>query len=238
MFKIDAHTHTIVSGHAYNTMDEMINYAEKKGMEMLCITEHGPALPGSAHEFYFSNMHILKKKKTPIPVLFGCEANILDAWGKLDISDFTCERQQIIIASLHTCCYISREKGSCTQALIKACENPHVNILGHIDDGTFPLDYEAVVKAAKETGTIIEMNNSSHNPEGFRKNAKENDYEILKLCKKMNVPICLSSDAHMKEEIGDFSYLIPILKDVKFPKNLIINKDKATFLKALKKGGI
>lgn len=236
MIKIDAHTHTIVSGHAYNTMDEMINYAKEQNMELLCITEHGPSLPGSAHEFYFSNMHILKKKKTPIPVLFGCEANILNVDGEIDIDDFTCKRQQIIIASLHSCCFPLRDKKSCTKALINACKNPYINILGHIDDGTFEIDYEKVIREAKETRTIIEMNNSSHNPEGFRKNAKENDYKILHLCKDLQVPICLSSDAHIKEEIGDFSYIIPILKDVNFPETLIANRNKDAFLNILRKG--
>ncbi len=41
--KIDLHTHTIMSGHAYNTRNEMIKAAEEKGLEIYAITEHAPA---------------------------------------------------------------------------------------------------------------------------------------------------------------------------------------------------
>ncbi len=233
---VDTHTHTIASGHAYNTMEEMICYASKKGMEVLCITEHGPAMPGSCHEFYFSNMHILKKKKTPIKVLFGCEANIINSSGKLDLSDFSCSRQDIIIASLHKATFTSlNTKENNTNALIGACHNPNVSILGHIDDGTFPIDYRKVVEVAKATNTIVELNNSSQNPEGFRINTRENALTVLQLCKELEVPICMSSDAHMKEEIGDFCYIKKLLIESDFPESLIINSDKDTFLSYLNK---
>ena len=52
--KMDLHTHTIASGHAYNTRNEMIQVAYKRGMEIFAITEHGPAMPGSCHEIYRS----------------------------------------------------------------------------------------------------------------------------------------------------------------------------------------
>lgn len=236
---IDTHTHTIASGHAYNTIDEMIGYAKEKGMEVLCITEHGPAMPGTCHEFYFSNMHILKKKKPPIRVLFGCEANIINETGELDLPAASCLKQDIIIASLHKATFESKNtKENNTCALIGACNNHEVTILGHIDDGTFPIDYRKVIEAAKATHTLIELNNSSQNPEGFRINARENALTILNLCKELEVPICIASDAHMKEEIGDFSYVEELLIETDFPENLIVNKDKETFLSyiAKKKG--
>ena len=56
---IDMHTHTLASGHAYNTIREMTYAAKIKGLELLGITEHAPQMPGSCHEFYFSNLSIL-----------------------------------------------------------------------------------------------------------------------------------------------------------------------------------
>ena len=44
---VDVHTHTIASGHAYNTMMEMIRAAQEKELEVFGITEHAPQMPGS-----------------------------------------------------------------------------------------------------------------------------------------------------------------------------------------------
>ena len=53
-YTIDTHTHTLVSGHAYNTIDEMAAYAAKTGVTHLAITDHAPKMPGSAGILYFS----------------------------------------------------------------------------------------------------------------------------------------------------------------------------------------
>ena len=48
--KMDLHTHTVASGHAYNTRNEMIAAAVEKGLEILAITEHAPAMQGSCQQ--------------------------------------------------------------------------------------------------------------------------------------------------------------------------------------------
>lgn len=235
-FKIDTHMHTLISGHAYNTIDEMILEATNKGMEAICITDHGPAMQGSAHPFYFSNMHILENKHTSIPVFFGCEVNILDENGEIDLDEFCLQRQQVVIASLHGCCFkenTPKTKENCTNAILKLMENPYITIIGHPDDEVFPLDYEVMVKKAKETNTIIELNNSSNNPKGFRKGARKRDLEYLKYCKEYGAYISLGSDAHVKEEIGEFPYILPILEEIDFPEKLIINSNKELFLEKI-----
>ena len=50
---LDTHTHTLASGHAYSTIDEMIQAAAKKKLELIGITEHAPKMPGSCQEIYF-----------------------------------------------------------------------------------------------------------------------------------------------------------------------------------------
>lgn len=55
-YSIDTHTHTLVSGHAYNTIDEMAAYAAGIGVTHLAITDHAPKMPGSAGILYFSNI--------------------------------------------------------------------------------------------------------------------------------------------------------------------------------------
>ena len=71
-----------------------------------------------------------------------------------------------------------------TQAYLNVMKNPYIHIIGHPDDGRFPVDYERLVRGAKETHTLLELNNSSQRPEGFRVNTEENAKVMLELCKK------------------------------------------------------
>ena len=56
---LDLHTHTLVSGHAYCSLREMAKAAADKGLEVLGITEHAPAMPGTCHKYYFENLKIV-----------------------------------------------------------------------------------------------------------------------------------------------------------------------------------
>ena len=58
---LDIHSHTIASGHAYNTLYEMARAAADNGMELFGSSDHGPALPGSSHEMYFCNFKSIPK---------------------------------------------------------------------------------------------------------------------------------------------------------------------------------
>ena len=51
------------SGHAYNTIREMIAAGSKKGLALVGIADHAPAMPGSTHRFYFENLRIFDRKE-------------------------------------------------------------------------------------------------------------------------------------------------------------------------------
>lgn len=51
----DLHTHSIVSGQAYTTLLENINYCAEKGIKVLGTSEHAPSMPGAPHYWYFGN---------------------------------------------------------------------------------------------------------------------------------------------------------------------------------------
>ena len=53
--ELDVHTHTIASGHAFSSLQEMVRAAADKGLKLLGITEHTPGIPGSCHLIYFRN---------------------------------------------------------------------------------------------------------------------------------------------------------------------------------------
>lgn len=220
---LDLHTHTIASGHAYSTLNENINAAKKNGLKLLGVSDHAPSMPGSTHEFYFSNLRVIPETVEGLRVLKGVELNILNREGQVDLPDREMNHLDYGIASLHIPCFDDLGVVGNTDALINAMKHPKVNIIGHPDDGRYPLDYERLVIAAKEHGVLLELNNSSLAPTAFRKNARENYIHLLSLCEKYQVPVILGSDAHYMLDIGNFTYVEALVEEVGFPKSLIIN---------------
>ena len=145
-FTLDTHTHTIASGHAYNTIDEMAVYAAGHGVTHLAITDHAPKMPGSAGVLYFSNMGIIPRKKYGVNIYMGCEVNIMDYDGRIDLSEYGLKGCDVVIASLHIPCIKPGSIEQNTKALINAMDNPYVNIIGHPDDSRYPVDYEQLVR--------------------------------------------------------------------------------------------
>lgn len=229
----DMHTHTLASGHAYNTINEMIQAAAKKELEILGITEHAPAMPGSTNVYYFQNLNILERKKYGVQVRYGAELNITDLKGTTDLDSRSYRDLDYCIASLHTTCLVPGSKKENTYALLKAMQHPKVRIIGHPDDGHFLINYEELIREAKLQGILIELNNSSFNPRGFRINAYENDIKILKLCMKYDVSVMLGSDAHREEDVGDFSRAEKLLSEIGFPEELVVNRSLSCVKKQL-----
>lgn len=221
--KVDTHSHTVVSGHAYSTMHEMAQAGYEHGLEALSITEHAPQMPGTCGTFYFCNLDIVPRKMNNIQVLHGVEANILDGTGALDLDNQILGNLDIVLASIHPPCYTGElTKQKITETYVNVMKNPYVDIIGHPDDGRFPIDYELLVKSAKETGTLLEINNSSLRPNSFRENAWQNMIEMLNLCKKNRVYITTGSDAHVDVEAGIFTKVTEILLACDFPEELVV----------------
>lgn len=233
--EVDTHAHTLVSGHAYNTMREMMKMAAEKGLKGLALTEHAPKMPGSTNLYYFQNHKAIPREMYGIRLLFGVELNILNGEGEVDLPDKTIAELDLAIASMHTLCF--QEDRSC-EAVMKAYKNVmsrrDIDIIGHPDDGRFPVDYEELVKEAKRTGTLLEINNSSLKPGGFRQNSMENTKEMLKLCKKHETMVVLGTDSHVDEAIADYSYVMGLLQETDFPQELIANTSYEKLLSVLK----
>lgn len=227
---LDTHTHTIASGHAYNTINEMVRAAADKGLQMLAITEHAPGMPGSCHEFYFHNLRALHREKYGVKLLFGCELNLIDLEGNVDLPEFPLNQIDLGIASMHPPCLKSGTVEENTRAYCRVMENPWIDIIGHPDDSRFPVDYEKLVLAAKENHVLLELNNSSLKPNGFRQDSRENDRKMLQLCRKYQVPIVVGSDAHVEEDVGNFTHALDLLAEVDFPEQLVVNTSVDRFL--------
>lgn len=227
---LDMHTHTLASGHAYSTIAEVAAAAAEQGLCAVGITEHAPTMPGTCHNFYFQNLKVIPRMMNGIYVLFGAELNIIDYEGHVDLPDETLAGLDVTIASLHPPCLPFGSIEQNTNAVIKAMENPYIDILGHPDDGRYPLDYERVVRAAKATKTLLEINNASLKPSGFRMNTRENDVKMLKLCKAYSVPVIMDSDAHYANDVGRMPYALDVVREVDFPKILLPMCERSCFL--------
>lgn len=220
---IDLHTHTIASGHAYNTINEMIQAAAGRKLEILGITEHAPALPGTCTAMYFMNLRTLPREKLGVSVWYGVELNIMDFDGSVDLPDDTLEEMDVVIASMHSPCLRSGTIEENTRAYLNVMKHPNINIIGHPDDGRFPVDYKALAEGAREYGVLLEMNNSSLSPCSFRENAAENYRKMLEYCKEFNTPIVVDSDAHVDLDVGNHQLAMQILEEMDFPENLVAN---------------
>lgn len=223
---LDIHTHTIASGHAYNTMMEMIHAAQEKDLEVYGITEHAPQMPGSCCIYYFQNLKVVPREFGGMELLLGAELNILDEKGTVDLREPTLGRMDVTVASLHTPCIRPGSREYNTQCVIEAMKNPHINIIGHPDDGRYPLDYRALVQAAKETHTLLELNDNSLNPRCSRENTRENDLEMLRLCKQYGVSVIMGSDAHFSGDISAHERCHALLLEADFPEDLVVNAQK------------
>ena len=234
---LDVHTHTIVSGHAFCTLNEMIAEAQKHELTLFGVTEHGPAIPGTCTDIYFRNLHVVPRQYGNMRLLLGAELNIIDYEGNVDITNpNTLDCMDHVIAGLHLLCYTDGNREQNTSALIGAIENPRIHIISHPCDGTASdFDLEAVVLAAKRTGTLLELNSSSLNPVRHKELAHPLFVEMLRLCKQHEVPIILGSDAHHTSAICDYRFALPLLEEIAFPEALIINDKPKDFLQIIGK---
>lgn len=232
--ELDVHTHTLASGHAYGTIREMAQAASEKGLKLLGITEHAKGIPGTCDDIYFQNLRVVPRSMYGVELMLGSEINILDYDGTLSMKQELIHNLDIRIAGIHAHCYKAGTMEQNTSAVINAIKNPGIDIISHPDDGNCPLNYEAIVPAAKEHSVLLELNNNSLNPVNKRLHAKENNIKMLTLCMQYQVPILISSDAHDPVDVARFNFVTEILEITGFPQELIINKDVNDFKQFLR----
>jgi putative hydrolase len=233
-YVLDSHTHTLASGHAYNTIREMTHAAAQKGLELLAITEHSVNMPGSCHEFYFQNYRVLDRTAYELPVLFGVELNILDENGTVDMPAELLSTMDVALASLHPPCVPFMSKQEVTNSILRILENPLIQIIGHLDDDRFPVDYDEVARAAAANHKLFEVNNSSLAPTSYRPGAHDNYLRLLDACVKHDVEIILNSDAHADTIIGARQYSEPLVLEAGFPLEKIVNDSVSHYFSYLK----
>lgn len=227
--ELDVHTHTIASGHAFSTLQEMVKAASEKGLKLYGITEHSPGIPGTCDPIYFRNLHVVPRRMYGVDLLLGAEINILDTEGHIDMDEAMLRILDIRIAGIHSLCYTPGTRVENTRGMINVIANPYINIISHPGDGTAELDFEPIVRASKEYHTLLEINNSSLRPTRNKVHARKNNLEILRLCKQYDVPVILGSDAHISFDIAAYDYVWDLLAETEFPEELIMNTSVEKF---------
>ena len=229
MLKVDLHTHTVASKHAFNTLQEMVEEAVRRGVEILGIADHGPGLADGASLDYFKvGARRLPKVLSGVRILFGIEANILDENGSLGINEDMQKELDFVIASLHK--PVSSNPKTNTTAIINAMKNPYVKIIGHpyIVNKDFDFDTEKIAEAACQEDVLLEINSayfcqnkSAETMEIFYARVKKMA-EILKAGGKKMI---INSDAHHSSEIGRDEIVREKFDYLGITENDIINYD-------------
>jgi len=230
----DCHVHTLSSGHAYSTITECAREASQKGLQLIAITDHAPAMPGGTHLLHFQNLKVLPRTLHGVQLLRGVEANILDVDGALDMEGEVLESMDLVIASLHQLCFQPGSTRDNTRGAISAMKSRSVDIIGHPDDSRIPLDYEELVRAAVDTGTMLEVNDSSLRPTAFRENANRNMDILLNTAMRLGARLIVSSDAHFHEDVGNFAMAMPMLERHAIPGSMVANTSVALLMSWLK----
>ncbi len=225
--RLDIHTHTIASGHAYGTIREMAQGAAERGLELLGISEHAPGIPGTCEPVYFSNLRVAPRELYGVEILYGCEINVLND-GTLSLDKYI-EKLDYAIVGIHGLCYQDAGMEKNTDNVVSCMRHPKVFFVSHPDDDHTPLDYERLVIGAKENHVALEVNNSSLLKQEKRLNCVENYGKMLRLCMEYSVPVIVSSDAHDPFYVGRFAESCDLLNRAGFDKELIVNTSVEKF---------
>jgi len=143
----------------------------------------------------------LQTKNYKLKILHGCEANIL-VDGSIDIKDEALAKLDYVIAGIHSQMKMPKEK--MIERIIKAMKNPHVDIISHPTGrilkqrDEYEIDFAEILRVAKETGTILEINANPHRLDLNGQN--------IRRAKETGVKMIINSDAHHKSQLNFMEY--------------------------------
>ena len=208
--KGDLHTQTNWNGGA-NSIEEMVEEAMRLGYEYIGISDHTKFLRiehGLDEKQLLGQQKEIKKlnssfiiHNSSFKILHGCEANIMPN-GSIDIKNEALVKLDYVIAGVHS--QLKMKKDEMTERIIKAMRNPNVDIISHPTGriikrrDEYEVDIDEIMKVAKETGTILEIN-------AYPERLDLKDINIRK-AKEMGVKMAINTDAHHKDQLRLMPY--------------------------------
>lgn len=198
----DLHIHTVASGHAYSTIDEIAREAAARGLRGIGMTDHGPALPGGPHPYHFAALRFIPTYLHGVRVLRGIEANII-APGELDLPQNKLDLLDLVLAGFHEeCGFRAGSVTENTDAVVRVMERRLLHVLTHPGNPVFPIDYDVAARTAAETGVAIEINNASFSLS--RHGSADNCRQMARCCARHGTWVAIGSDAHIAQGVGVF----------------------------------
>ena len=192
----DLHAHTNWSDGRH-TLRDMVAAAQAEGLEYFAITDHSVSSTvanGLDRERLLeqvARVRELDAEVEGITILAGSEVDIR-RYGELDYPDEVLEQLDIVVASVHS--HFTLSEVEMTQRIVRAIENPFVNIIGHPTGRLlgrrpmYPLNLAEIIEAAAENKTVLEINGSL--------NRLDLDPEFVRMAKKAGVLLAVNTDAH------------------------------------------
>ena len=202
----DLHCHSSWNG-GRNTILEMAKAGQNMGYQYLGIADHTKFLRiekgldesqllRQGREIDKLNREF-KNRGLKFRLLHGCEANILKD-GSIDIRDGVLKALDFVIAGIHS--NMKMAKFQMTKRLIKAMENPNVDIISHPTGrilkkrDEYQTDFPILLRTAKKTKTVLEIN-------AFPDRLDLSDLKIRQ-AKETGVKMVINTDAHSKEHLS------------------------------------
>lgn len=211
----DLHMHSTWSDGKLSIL-EMARAAREREHRYIAITDHSVSLGiasglsverlmAQAEEIRQANAALLKEIGDDFHILHGTEMEIR-ADGTMDFPDDVLAELDFVIASLHVS--LSQPREQVTERVLAAIHNPHVDMMGHLTGRLLPdrtgadLDIEEVLKAAAETGTILEVN---ANP----RRLDLRDVHVRRAV-ELGVMIAINTDAHSAPDLDLMHYGVAV----------------------------
>lgn len=232
----DVHMHTVATDGA-NTIREMAEAAERRGLGYIAITDHSKnlAMTGGlddarAMEHVRAIRAVNAEMEGRIRVFAGIEVDILQA-GELDLSDDTLAQMDVVVGSVHS--HFQMPAAEMTERLLRAVENPYLRILGHptgrvlLRRDPYSYDLHAVLKRCAEVGVAVE-----HNAAPPRADLSDAN---LRLAKELGCRISVNTDAHATNELDRMRFGVTQLRRAWLTAGDVLNTLEAdAFLNALR----
>ncbi|URM93585.1 DNA polymerase/3'-5' exonuclease PolX [Actinomadura madurae] len=191
----DLHSHTdLTDGVA--SLEDMVAAAHARGLEYYAITDHAPNLVMQRmtdEKMLAQRVKVaeLQKEYPGLRLLHGTELNI-DPDGGVDWDADFLSGFDVCVASVHS--HFTQDQDAMTRRLVRACENPHVHVIGHPTArsiGRRPpvdADWDEVFRAAARTGTAMEIDSF---PDRLDLPA-----DLIRRAKRLGVKFSIDTDAH------------------------------------------
>ncbi len=232
----DLQMHSVYSDGAH-TIEEMAEAAERLGRKCIAITDHvghlkiAGAMDVATIERQWREIEKIDKKLKSIKILKGCEVDI-NPDGTIALEDKYLAKFDIVLGSIHS--NFKMPKADMTKRLIRAMENPHVDVISHPTGRVihkrsgYELDMEEIFKAAARTKTILEINS-------YPDRLDLNDINIRRAIEH-GVKLSLGTDSHSKTQLGNLELGIAQARRGWAEKKDIVNcleaEDLLRFLKS------